>query len=134
MEVGQAQVAAVLDHELETAGVAQPVDRRRAEHDTSASSTSCRHRLLSLAAMASAVSVVAVSLVKLVEHHVHRAEVRGVGAQQQRLARDADRMGHAGYLAGDLARSVHHRVGAFDRGPVGQLHVDQQIALVLLRE
>ena len=52
--------------------------------------------------MASAVNVGAVAAAELVEHDVERAEVRGVGPQQQRLAGDADRVGHARHLAGHL--------------------------------
>ena len=57
--------------------------------------------------MASAVSAGAAALVESLEHDVHRAEVRAVGVQQERLAGDADRVRDARRLAGDL----------LDRGP-----------------
>ena len=69
--------------------------------------------------------------VEVVEHHVHRAEVRGVGAQQDRLAGDGHGVLHAGVLVGQLLDAVHHPLGPLHGGRVGQLHVHQQVALVL---
>ena len=51
----------------------------------------------------------AAALVELLEHHVHRAQVRGVGVEDQRLAGDAHRVRDPGRLAGDLSRSAPSR-------------------------
>ncbi len=73
----------------------------------------------------------AARLVEVVEHHVHGAEVRGVGAQQDRLAGDGHGVLHAGVLVGQFLDAVHHPLGPLHGGRVGQLHVHQQVALVL---
>ena len=60
-----------------------------------------------------------------------RAEVRRVGIEQDRLPGDGDRVLDARRLSGDLLDPLHHLLRALHRGRIGQLHVDQQIALVL---
>ena len=75
------------------------------------------------------------AVVEVVEHHVHRAEVGRVGVQQDRLA--GDRHGVRDARASRWrSRSIvlHHLLGALERRRVGQLHVDQQVALVLRRD
>ena len=73
------------------------------------------------------------ALGEILEHHVHRAQVGRVGAQDQRLAGDAHGVLDARRLAGDRLDLGHDALGALHRGGVGQLHVQQQVALVLLR-
>ena len=74
----------------------------------------------------------AASIGEFLEHDVHRPQVRRVRAQQQRLAGDAHGVRDAVGGMGDIVQPRHHGFGARDGGRVGQLHVDQQIALVLL--
>ena len=67
------------------------------------------------------------------EDDEHRAEVGAVGVQHERLARDGRRVwATPGRLEGDLLDRVGHLERALQRGGVGQLDVDQQVALVLL--
>ena len=54
--------------------------------------------------MASPDSSCAVRFVEIVEHDVHRAEVGGVGVEQDRLAGDGDGVLDARRLPGDLLR------------------------------
>ena len=84
--------------------------------------------------MASAVSLGPRRWSKLLEHDVHRAEVGRVGVQEQRLAGDADRVRDARRVAGQRFDAGHDPLRALHRGGVGQLHVEEQIALVLLRD
>ena len=74
------------------------------------------------------------AVVELVEHHVHRAEVGRVGVHQDRLAGDRHGVRDARQLAGDPLDLLHHLLGPLQRRRVGQLHVDQQVALVLRRD
>ena len=65
----------------------------------------------------------AVPLVERLEDHEHRAEIRAV-AEQKRLPGNDDAVGHALGLRHDLVDLVHHVLGAFQRGGVGQLRRD----------
>ena len=73
-------------------------------------------------------------MVELVEHHVHRAEVGGVGVQEDRLARERHRMADARHLPRDRLDPAHHILRLAHRGRVGQLDVDQEEPLVLRRD
>ncbi len=84
--------------------------------------------------MASAVRLGAAPLGKLLEHDVHRAEVGRIGVQEQRLAGDADRVLDPGCLAGQGFDAGHDALGALHRGGIRQLHVEQEISFVLLRD
>ena len=57
-----------------------------------------------------------------------------VGVQDQRLPGDADRVRDARRLAASVSIRAITRSRPLHRRRVGQLHVEQQIALVLLRE
>ena len=128
----QAVVAAVLDDDLEAAGGAQAVDRRGAEDVDQPVLDLLLEIGLQLGGDASRrKGRVAARSVEVVEHHVHRAEIGGVGAQQDRLAGDGHGVLHAGVLVGDLLDAVHDPLGPLHGGRVGQLHVHQQVALVL---
>ena len=59
------------------------------------------------------------------------AEIGAVGLQQDGLAGDAEGVIDAGNLRGNFVDLLHDRFGAEHGGRVGQLHVDQQIALIL---
>ena len=50
---------------------------------------------------------------------------------RKRFPGDADGVGHAGDAAGDLVDLGQDRVGPLHRGGVGQLDVDEQVALIL---
>ena len=73
-------------------------------------------------------------LVERLEDDEHRAEVGAVGLQQERHAGDGDGVRHARRLAGDLLDLGHGVLGALQRRRVGQLDVDDEPALVLLRD
>ena len=74
------------------------------------------------------------ALCERIEHDEHRAEVRAVGRQQHRYPGDGRRVRHAGRLAGDRFDEGESVAGPLDRRGVGQLHVDDQPPLVLLRD
>ena len=89
LDLLRAQVAAVLDHDLEAAGGAQAVDRRGLEDvDQPVLDLLLQLAPGARAAITGPVSPCVGAVVEIVEHHVHRAEVGGVGVQQDRLAGD----------------------------------------------
>ena len=71
-------------------------------------------------------------LFKVVENHEHRSEVRPDRPQHHRLPGNADRMRHAGGLADQPVDMFDRGDCPFERGRVGELYVDDQVALVLL--
>ena len=71
---------------------------------------------------------------KLLEHDVQRAEVGCIGVQEQRLARHADRVLDARRLAGQCLDAGHDPLRPLHRGGIGQLHVQEQIPFILLRD
>ena len=131
-----AEVAAVLDHDLEPAGGAQALDRRGAEDVDQAVGDLVLEASPGAARRSRRPSSAGLGpVVEVVEHHVHRAEVRGVGVQQDRLARRSPRCARrpAPCRAISSIRLITCWV-VLDRGRVGQLDVDQQVALVLRRD
>ena len=62
------------------------------------------------------------------------AGVRGGTEGSSREAGDSNGVGHPRNAAGRLGRSLHHRVGALERGALGQLDRDDRVALVGLRD
>ena len=91
--------------DLEPAGGPQSVDRRGAEDvDQPVGDLLAGSRSASGAAIASPERPGRGALVEVVEHHVHRAEVRRVGAEQDRLPGDGHRVRHARRLARRSAR------------------------------
>ena len=135
LQLVQAQVAAVLDDELEAAGGAQSVDGRCAEGRDDGPLTSRWQRSRSVAAMASAVRLRPAPLGELVEQDVHRAQVRGVGAEDQRLAGDAHGVRHAGVWWTIVSMLGHHAARcARTEAESGNCTFEHQVALVLLRD
>ena len=126
------QRAAVFHHHLEAAGIAQPVDGGRPKD----AHTGLAHLFAQPLAQrdGDVVAREAATLFKGLEDHIQRAIVRGVGAQQQRLARDGDRVAHPLGGPGDGLNFAHHSLGALHAGAVGQLHIQQQVAFVLGRD
>ena len=134
LQVVQAEIAAILDDELEAAGRAQAVDRRRSERRDDRPAHLALTALRELRGDRVGRQLGAAPVRKLLEHDVHRAEVRRVGVQEQRLARDADRVLDPRRLAGQRFDAGHDPLRPLHRGRVGQLHVEEQIPLVLLRD
>ncbi len=62
----------------------------------------------------------------------YRAEVGRRGARERVEAAEQVEPGDAGRLQEDLLDLVRHGVGALDRGALGQLEADDEIALVLV--
>ena len=92
LQVVQAEIAAVLDDQLEAAGRAQAVDRRRAERRDDRPAHLALAALLQLRGDGVGGQLGPAPLLELLEHDVHRAEVGRIGVQEQRLAGDADRV------------------------------------------
>ena len=74
---------------------------------TSASGTSAANRLRSVAMMASAVRSGDLPLVEIVENDEHRAEVRAIGAEHERVAGDGIHVLDAGRFHDDLLDRGH---------------------------
>ena len=70
-------------------------------------------------------------LLERLEDHEHAADVADVRAQHGRVTGQVDRVRDAGLLAGNLAHLADNLVGAVERRAVGQLGIENQIALVL---
>ena len=127
----QARAAAVLDLQLEAARAAQAVDRRRAED-----ADPCRRDLAEFLAQPGddrgrAELRFAGPFLERLEDHEHAADVADVRAQDGRVARQVDGVGDAGLFAGDFAHFADDLVGAVEGGAVGELRVEDQVALVL---
>jgi len=73
------------------------------------------------------------AILEVVEHQIHGAEVGRVGAQEDRLPGDGDGVLDPRRLEGDFLQALDDLAGARDRCRIGHLHVDEQVALVLLR-
>jgi len=129
----QAAVAAVFDHELEPAGRAEPFDRRRAEHIDCGVADLLLHGRLQPRCDGVARQARLRAIAEIVEHQIYGAEVRRVGVQQNRLARDRHCILHPFGLQRDVVDLLHHHLGALHGRGVGQLHVHQQVAFVLQR-
>ena len=128
-------VAAIFDHDLEAAGRCQAFQRRCAEHVDHAVGDFALQSPLQLCGNRVARQLRRRALVKIVEHDVHRAEssahwrpAESTGPGLPRCARTPGVVWWAMFF--DLP---HHFFGAADRRRIGQLQVDEQIALVLRR-
>ena len=66
------------------------------------------------------------------EEEVHPATVGGVGPEHERLAGDPQAVGHARLMAGERLDLPHDRRRTLHARPVGERHLNDQIALVLL--
>ncbi len=119
---------------LKAAGVAQAADGRRPEDaDHGPFDFAVGSACWNFSAIASSYSSLLRALVERLQDDEHRAEVGAVGVQQERLAGDADGVRDAGRLrSGDLSILAITASRPLHRGRVGQLHVDQQVALILL--
>ena len=119
LQRGQASVAAVLDDDLETARRAEAVDGRSAEDVDLGVRDTVLQRRLQARGDGIAGQILRCALMEIVQHHVHGAEVRRVGVEQDRLAGDGDGVLDAGILAGDVLDLLHHvlRARAPTRNP-----------------
>ena len=81
----QSGISPILDHDFESAGVAQAFQRRRTEHVHHAVANLPLQLRLQIRRDRVGRKFRAQSLVKIVKHHVHRAKIRRVGAEQNRL-------------------------------------------------
>ena len=128
-------VAAVLDHDLEAARRAQALHRRapktltRPPPISSLKSLAAARRRWRRPTGRGSWRCWKSSSMTYIEPKFER-----VGVEQERLPRDGDRVLDARRAPGDLLDACHHRLRPLDRRRVGQLHVDQQIALVLRRD
>ena len=123
LQLDDAQVAAVLDDDLEAAGRAEAGHRRRREQ---------RHRRLGnlaveqLPAPATVIAVAVIdgiaALVERLERDEEVAEVGAVGVERERLAGDSGDVGDSRQRFHQLADPVDDLLGPLQRGGVGQLH------------
>ena len=132
----QPGAATVLHLQLEAAGAAQAVDRRGAEDAPPAPPGSRGNACRSRSATAFGAQLrVAGALLERLEDDEHAADVGDVGAGQDRVAGHADRVADALGLQGDRRSCASMTASrALQAGAVGELGVDDQVALVLLRD
>ena len=137
LQGAEAGPAAVLNLELEPAGGAQAIDRRRAEH-RDPGSADVAVLLAQFGGDGRGTPLrVSLSLFKGLQNDEHASHVADVGAQQRGVARKVDRMPDPRDLlriAGDRAHLLDDLVGTVQAGAVGQLGIDNQISLVLIRD
>ena len=95
LQLLQTQVAAVLDHDLEAAGRSQSIDRRSAEDRDQCVADLLPAALPQLGSDGVRGESRSAPLVEVLQHHVQRAQIRGVGVLDQRLAGDPHRVRHA---------------------------------------
>src|SRR2546421_547634 len=72
------------------------------------------------------------ALLEIIQHQVQGAEIGCVGAQEDRLPRNGNRVLDPVGLERNLLNLLDDRLGARDRCGIGHLDVDEQVALVLL--
>ena len=124
-------VSAVLDDDLEAAGGAEAVDRGGAEDaDEALDDLGFETFAEGFGDCVSAEGGIA-PVVELVEHDVHGAEVGGVGVEQDGLSGDGEGVADAGDVAGDGFDAGHEPAHLVGGGGVGELDVDEEVALVL---
>ena len=111
----QAEVAAVFDHQLEPAGAADAADRRRREHADHRLGNLLDASLLQLVGDLGRVQPRLLTLGELVEDHEHRAEVRVVGAEDERLAGHRHRVLDPRRVQAYLLHAIGDLPGPFDR-------------------
>ena len=136
LEVLQADVAAVLDHDHEAARASDAANRWRRKHLHICASGICLREFLARACWRWRRSDSSGERrLELVEDDEHRAEIRAEGVEQKRLARNALAYARFPEWLWRSSRSASMTsLRALDRGRVGQLHVDEQIAHVLRRD
>ena len=128
-QLGAANPAGVFHHELEAAGGAESIDGGSTEHVHERPRHVVVERGLQL--IRDGVGTVGAGGERL-QHDIHGAEIGSIGAEQYRLTGDGERVVHAVVLPGDLDELRHDGIGPSDGGRVGELHVHEQVALVLL--
>ena len=135
LQLPQAEVAAVFDDQLEPAGGAQAVDRRCAEdRDDGFADFCCGSASADSAAIASAVRSAPRRSSNGLSMTYIEPKIRRVGVQDQRLPGDADGVRDARRVAERIfSMRAIDCFGALDRRRIGQLHVEEQVAFVLLR-
>ena len=137
LQGAEAGPALVLNLELEAAGGAQAVDRRRAEHGDPGSAD-VAVLLAQFGGDGRGTPLrVSLSLFKRLQNDEHAAHVADVRAQQRGVAGKVDRMPDPRDLLGiasDRAHLLDDLVGAVQAGAVGQLGIDDQVSLVLVRD
>ena len=127
----QAAVAAVLDDEFESARGAEAVDRRGAEDVHQPVLDLLLEAGLQPGGQRRTGQLGVGAAMEVVQHHVHGAEIGGIGVQQDRLAGDGHGVLDPFRAIGDGLDAAHDLLRPLDRRGVGQLHVHQQVALVL---
>jgi hypothetical protein len=127
-----AQRGAVLDLQLEAAGGAQALHRRRREHGDEGV-LDAAELLVELLGDGAGAQRRVLALVEGLQRHEDDAGVGAVGEAVDRQAGEGDGVLHAGLLHDDLVHAPDHRLGAVQRGAVGQLGEADQVLLVLRR-
>ena len=107
LQGGRAEVAAVLDHELEPAGPADAPDRRRPEDGEVGIEDFAVEPAAQRGGNGVRIQARVLPPVEIVQDHEHRAEVGAVAAQQERLAGNLESVLNAGRLQDDLLGPGH---------------------------
>ena len=115
LQLIEAQIAAVLDDQLEAAGRAQAVDRRRAERRDDRPPHFLVATLLQRLGNRVGAQLRVVPLVERLQEDVHRAQVGRVGVEDQRLAGKPHRVRDARHLEGQSFNVGPSRVACAPR-------------------
>src|SRR5262249_46183781 len=133
LELRQSDVTAVLDDQSVSTRGAQAIDGGTAEGGDGGAGELLGAALAQLLGDLIGAHTGTMPLLERLEDHIHRTEIGRVGAEDQRLPADAHGAVHPGDIAGDLVDAGHEPFRAIDGGSIGELHVEDQIPLVLLR-
>ena len=125
------EVRSVLNVELEASCGAEPLDGRGGEHPHLGIAHLRPAALSHLGDDPHRRRLAGAAPVVVVEDEEHRAPVGGGGVVEERCARDRERLGDAGDVAGDSIEPGEHLACALHGGAVGQLGGDDEVALVL---
>ena len=128
-----AQVGAVLDLQLETADRAETLTGGGGKTAMNASWIAAVFHLQRRCAMAPAGKIRRLALLERLERDEHDAGVGAVGEAVDGQAGERHRVLDARLLQRDVAHPPDHRLGAIERGAIGQLREADQILLVLRR-
>ena len=125
---------AILDHHAKAAGGADAEHRRRQHRDDEGVLDDRQPAVqLGLDRRRRLARIVA-ALGVIVEHQKQRAGIGRIGEGRAGEADDVHGMRHAGHAHRDVERALLHLVGAGERGARRQLHDDDDIAAVDLRD
>ena len=133
LESDKTPPAAVLHLHPETAALSDARNRRRQDGDRERF-LDAEQPFLDFADYRCGVLVLPGPFLERCEDDEDGAGVRGGTEGSAGEAGDADGVGDPRNGAGRLGRSLHHRVGALERGALGQLDRDDRVALVRLRD